>query len=104
MDLANQRISLAEEYMDARCKYGKLKSDLNVILASRIQEINAVKKNAGYDTAMLILISIDKSLTDTYREMIESYDKFKAFDRLLDAIAAKQSSIQSVMRNNRMND
>jgi len=102
--LADKRINLAEQYAKARNLYGQAKFEIDVIYASEISNINNIKKNAGYETGLIFLMATNSGVRQIYNDLIIQQNNYKGLDRLIDAVAAKQSNIQSIMKNNRMND
>ena len=103
-ELNHKRINLAKQYGKARTEYGKAKADIDIIYASKVKEIMTIKRNAGYEVGLLLLIAITPSLKETYQEMIVSLHKYKALDKLLSAYESEIMTIQSTMKYNIKND
>ena len=103
-ELATKRQELAVRYATSRFAYGKAKAEIDIIYASKIKKINEVKKNAGYETGLLILMSTEVYLREPYKEMITQLNNYKALERIIDAHESEIMSIQSILRWNRSND
>lgn len=104
ISLSDQRLDMAWRYDTERKAYGKAKAVLDILYASKIKLINDLKKNAGYETGLLILVSTNKLYNKMYEDMITHLHNYKGLERIIDAMAAKQSCLQSIMKNNRLND
>lgn len=105
MKLTDRRIDLANKYAKERSAYGKVKRQIDIIYAANMAYINEIKKNAGYETGLLILMDKEGDYLQTmYGEMIEHLNNFKAMERMIDAIESKTMALQSIMRYYREND
>jgi hypothetical protein len=107
--ITDRRIELASKYAKARKAYGEVKSEIDILYASKMLALIERKKNLGYETGLLLLIAEEKEeglkiLQDMYSEMIKTYNNYKAIERMLDALDAKTMSIQSVMKYNATQD
>ena len=103
-NLTIKRNKLCETYYKCRVAYGTAKADLDIVYASKIKDIQMYKKNAGYETGLLFLISINPELKETYQLMIINFNKFKALQRLIDALESEIMTLQSIMKYNIKND
>lgn len=103
-DLADEKYGFCKDYAEQRKKYGQAKSELDIHYATEIKSISEVKKNAGYETGLLILISLNSKLRTIYKEMIQAEQNYKALEKIIDGFDSKISSLQSVMKYNAKND
>jgi hypothetical protein len=106
LKLSDTRIDLARKYAIQRKKYGEVKSEIDILYASRLLALLEKKKNLGYDLGLLMLISEEHEfgmtmLSTMYKDMIKHYNNYKAVEKMLDAIETKIMSIQSIMKYNR---
>ena len=97
-ELSNKHLNASYEYYNLQKKYGKVKAELNIIYASKSQEINEIKKNAGYDTGMLIMIGKYPLYQNPYKEMINLEQQCKGLDKVIEAIKSRIMYIQSIMK------
>lgn len=102
--LADELIKVSRMYEDSRDKAGKAKSSLDIILSTKLDIIRESKPNIGYDMAMLMLINLDISCREMYKEMIEETSKYKGLERIIEALKTKISLGQSVMKYQVQND
>ena len=96
--ITDSLVKYANEYGKARTKAARAKIDFEILLTARLPELMEKKKNAGYDSLCLLLISVDESAKDLYDEWKYAEARFKSLERLLDANTTKISYMQSVMR------
>ena len=104
MKIADERIKLASEYQYERSLYGEARFNLNIELAKNVKRFNEIKKNMGFDTGLIMLIGEDLEkdtplLQKDYKDYIESLEKFKGYERLIDALKDKSIAIQSIIKN-----
>jgi len=103
--LTNEREKLAIRYAKERKAYGEKKSELDIIYASKIKEINEIKRNAGYETGLIYLMAISSAeVREMYKDFITHLNNYKAVEKMIDAIESKIMARQSIMRFNRHND
>ena len=102
--LTDERIIKAREYKDYRFKAAQAKVDLDIMLAAELSEFRAKKSNVGYDMAILMLMEKDAHAADLHRKYVENRAKYKALEKIIDAIQSKLSFHQSIMRYQREND
>jgi len=102
-ELNDTHIEMAQKYALYRTRYGKAKSELDVILASKISGLIAQKKNIGYEMG-LIMISDTGPLKGLYKEMVEAQNNYKGLERILTAVESKIMSIMGIMKYNAKND
>lgn len=81
---------LSERYAESRAKSTEAKLKFDYILASRLPEFMRLKKNIGYDTARLLLLS---EQDDEVKEYDRSYHTneagYKGLEKILEAIREK---------------
>ena len=100
--IADNLVKYANEYGKARTKAARAKIDFEILLTARMPELMGMKKNAGFDTLCLLLISIDESAKTLYDEWKYSEARYKSLERLLDANTTKISYMQSVLKHEMM--
>lgn len=99
-ELTDEKFKHAKRYETYRLSYGQAKADLDVILSVNMPKILEKRKNAGYETCLLLLLSELPELRDTYRNMIKNQEACKALEKILDAYDSKIFSLQRVMQYN----
>lgn len=97
-ELASHQIRLAETFADKRKKAGGLKTELELMVTSKLKEIRTAKKNVGYDMALLMLLEILPEAQPIYREYRDAEDDYKGLEKLIEAHQTKISFEQSVMK------
>jgi len=88
--LSDEVVNLAKECAEHRSKCAKHKLAFDTILASKINEFYKVKKNIGYETSRLMLLS---DATDEVREYDRQYhyhhSQYKGKEKIVEAIRDK---------------
>ena len=100
--IADSLVRYAEEYGKARTKSARAKVDFEILLTARMPELMEKKKNAGFDTLCLMLISIDESAKELYDDWKYSEARYKSLERLIDANQTKISFLQSALKHEQM--
>jgi len=96
--LADEQIKRSRDYEKCRTLAGKAKSDLDILLAAKFSTIRAAKSNVGYEAALVMLMEGNTTAQGLYREMIENTAKYKSLERIIEALGAKISLCQSIMK------
>lgn len=96
--LASHQIELAERYATKRNEAGHFKTTLELMLTAELREILKVKKNAGYDMAMLLLLEVAPDARQIYQEYRRAEDDYKGLEKLIEAHQSKISVEQSIMK------
>ena len=96
--LADQQITLAKQYLEARTKAGEAKKDLDILLAAVFSAIRGKKANAGYEVSLIMLMEDNKVARELYEEMVSNTAKYKGLEKVLNAYQDKISLSQSVMK------
>lgn len=110
MEISAKRETLAEEYQEYRKLYGETKAELDIIFAGRILALQQKKKNIGYDTGLLLMISeahdpTERTMLETmYKDMIKYYNKYKALEPLDDTLKSREVDIRKIMDYNMEHD
>ena len=93
---------LSSRYATERMRYGKLDSELKLVLATKIKGYMEKKKNIGIELAMLQLVS-DTTLPiqEMYKEMLLAFNNYKALGVLIDAQNSCIMSLMAIMKYNR---
>ncbi len=93
---------LSSRYATERMRFGKLDSELKLILATKIKSYMEKNKNIGIELAMLQLVS-DTTLPiqEMYKEMLLAFNNYKALGVLIESQQSAIMALQSVMRYNR---
>ena len=96
--LADKQIKNAEAYEEARHKAADAKVKLDLLLVAELPQIRAVKKNAGVDMAILMLMEKSEVARGLYKEFVEWEAKYKGLEILIEAYATKITLAQSQMK------
>ena len=96
--LASHQIKLAGDYATKRREAGDAKTELELMLTAELKEILRVKKNAGYDMAILLLLEVKPELREVYQKFRRAEDDYKGLEKLIEAHQSKISLEQSVMK------
>ena len=93
---------LSQRYATERMRYGKLDSELKLVLATKIKGYMEKKKNIGIELAMLQLVS-DTTLPiqEMYKEMLLAFNNYKALGVLIDAQNSCIMSLMAIMKYNK---
>lgn len=97
--LADENISYAQQYYEARKKSSIAKKNLDLILATKLPELRKKRSNIGYEMALIHLLEDgDMEIQHYYETFITETDHYKALERLIEAVKTKISFAQSVMK------
>jgi len=96
--IAEARLKWAEEYRKARSLCGQRRQELNILLASKISKYRGMKKNLGYDMAVLMLLEESTVAQEIYSEMTITEDKYKSLEPIMAALESKVMLYQSLMK------
>lgn len=96
--LAHEQTVKAKDYETCRIAHGKAKQAIDLLLAANYKKIRADKKNAGYETSLIMLMEDSQAARGFYKDMIENEAKYKSLEKILEAINAEISFNQSVMK------
>jgi hypothetical protein len=96
--LATHQIELAKKYAIERMNAGTAKTQLELLLTSEMREILRVKKNAGYDVAMLLLLELKPEMRPVYENFRRAEANYKGLEKLIEAHQSKISVEQSIMK------
>lgn len=96
--LASHQIKLALDYAKKRTEAGDAKTQLELMLTAEMREILRIKKNAGYDLAMLLLLEIKPELRSLYEKFRRAEAEYKGLEKLIEAHQSNISLEQSVMK------
>jgi len=97
-ELSDEQIKRAKDYEKARALTGEAKSELDILLAAKFSDFRSAKKNLGYETSLIMLMEDNLVARELYREMIENEARYKSLERIIEAIGAKISLCQSIMK------
>jgi hypothetical protein len=90
MEIAQKKEERSEEYATERINYTQAKLKFDYILASKFKEYIQTKRNIGYDTARLLLLSeADEEVLayDTAYHLSEA--RYKGLEKVIDAMTEK---------------
>lgn len=96
--VADEQVEIAKQYEKARKKSGLAKTQLDLILTSKLRELRSDKKNLGVEMAILMLMEEDAVARDLYKEYMDEEAKYKGLERILDAYASKLITEQAIMK------
>lgn len=96
--LASHQIKLAMDYAKRRNEAGDAKTQLELMLTAEMREILRVKKNAGYDVAMLLLLELKPEMRPVYEKFRKAEADYKGLEKLIEAHQSKISVEQSIMK------
>jgi len=96
--LAKSQVEFATEYLEARKKAGKAKSDLDILLAGNLKELREKKKNLGYEMAKLMLCEDNEAARELYKEEIKETANYKGLEKLIESLQSRISLEQSVLK------
>lgn len=100
MQMGAELYRLSQEYNKARQEAAKAKYKLDIILASRFEEIREKKKNVGYESALIMLLEPGEEEVQTYYKNYTRFTaQYKGLERLIDALHSRISLIQSLIKN-----
>lgn len=97
-EIAHQHLKLSEQYYESRKKAGDAKRDLEILLTASLKQIRSIKKNLGYDMAILIFMEDNEVARDLFKIMSTETSNYKGLERLIDAHQSTISLYQSIMR------
>lgn len=97
-DVADLQVRNANKYADARQLAGKAQAALDLMVAAKLDDLRAKKKNLGVDMARLMLIGENSHARHFYTEWMENEAIHKGLEKVLDAGSTKISFEQSVMK------
>jgi len=102
--LSKEGERLSKIYAGDRKAYGERKAELDIVFAGSILSLTEKKKNIGYETGIIMLISEKPEFQGTYQDMVKHYNNYKAVEKMIDAVNSRIMAIQSIMRYNRERD
>ena len=81
---------MSEQYEQYRTLAAENKLKFDYILASKLPDYYKIKKNIGYDSARLLLLSEAREEEKTYDRLYHQNEaKYKALEKIIDAIREK---------------
>lgn len=89
-ELLDKKEGLSNEYRDLRKKATQAKLQFDYILTAKIREYMDIKKNIGYETARLLLLSEGDSEVIGYdrdAHLLEA--DYKGLEKVIDAVTEK---------------
>lgn len=90
LKLSDDLHKMSLEYAQVRNECYKNKLSLDLILASRLAQLQKEKRNAGIDVLRLMLIATDeKEVRDYYTNWQNLEAKYKGLEKIIDAIQEK---------------
>lgn len=90
VNLSDELHKQSIEYSNLLEKATKNKVSLDLILASRLAELQKVKRNAGIDVLRLMLISSGEDEVVGYFNNWQTYEaKYKGLEKIIDALQEK---------------
>jgi hypothetical protein len=99
--IADEQVTCAERYAEARSVAGNAEASLNLMLAAQLKDIRAEKPNVGMEFAQIMLIEIDGVAREFYEAWKTNEAVYKGLEKLLEARASKLIFEQSVMKRTR---
>ncbi len=104
LELSDKEFALAKKYATERKAYGEKSSELGIILAAFLPQIQEKRKSIGKDMAMTTLISQKPELSDFWADTQKHRNNYKAIEKMIEAVRNKIYAIKEIMRYNRVND
>jgi hypothetical protein len=98
--LTDELINQSMSYNLARIKSAEAKRDLDILLASKyLTAFRSIKSNLGYEMALLMLVEAEGEVgRELYSTYLTETARYKGMERILDAVQAKVSFFQSIMK------
>ena len=100
MKISQEIVEKARLYQAARRKSAIAKWKLDLILASKMEEMRLIRKSIGYDTARVMLLEYDdEEIAEYYREEERWTSEYKGLEKVIDALQSQVSLCQSLIKN-----
>lgn len=99
MELVNSLIDDAKRYKYARKMAQKAKYDLDIVLASMMENLSRKRSNFGIQSGYLMLIEIAPELKHVYDDILKYEAEYKGLEKIISAKETKISLIQSLIKN-----
>lgn len=98
-DLADELRKFSHDYATARKLFALNKMNFELILATHQAEFRKIKRNAGYDVMVLMLLEKnDPEINEYYRLWKENEARYKASEKVMDAIREKLNVEKIIVR------
>lgn len=103
-EITSEIVDRARDYIKALNEATEAKNYLEVILtAEYLKDFRAVKKNLGYDMALLMMLEKaaeqdNDDILDAYKQYQTKTAEYKGLEKLINALETKVSYYQSLMR------
>ena len=98
-EYAMKTVDISEQCHQARLACHKAKFSLDVVIASKINELRQKRANIGYEMAMLTIISEVPELKKDYEMYTNEESNYKGLDKVIEARQNVVSLAQSLMKN-----
>jgi hypothetical protein len=99
-ELSQELIKYSHQYNTARQLSAKAKHSLDIILASRMNELRQKKSNLGYETAQIMLLeNAEDEVKKIYQEYVKQTGVYKGLEKVLQALQSQISLVQSIIKN-----
>ena len=96
--IIDEQIKLSREYALYREAAARAKQSLDILLAASFASFRKEKSNLGYEAALIMLMEDNEEAMILYKELKENEAKYKGLEKILEALQAKVSFGQSVMK------
>lgn len=101
----NELLNLTEELKEVADKLqvslvssAKAKGEIDRLLATKIDELMAKKRNIGIDMAHIIMISQDASIFEKYSLMLNLNAECKGLEAVKSALETQITMVQSILK------
>lgn len=97
--MANELVSYAKKYAEARNKASEAKYNLNIILANNINVLREKKSNIGYETALIMLMDLVPESRTYYKDLMFWEAKYKGLERIQESMNSQLILAMSLIKN-----
>jgi hypothetical protein len=95
---AKETAQLAEEYQNARIRYGEALKTMKLALAQSYKD-GTIKESISEDKAFITLSNNHEGLKKALEDVIEGEQEYKGLDKVIDARQAVITLYQSIIKN-----
>ena len=96
---ADKNIDLSQQYAESRHDHAEAKHNLDIIFASKLDQLRNIRSNIGVEMGYLMLLEMGiEGVEQYYGTMIRAEARYKGLERIIEARQAKLSLIQSLLK------